>query len=155
MKVIIEGVDGVGKTTLAKHIAKMFDLEYNHDSCPRDFKAYKEELLNHKNRVYDRFFFGQFAGYQTKSETLLSKKELKKLINIAKDNGVIILLCYDSIDSIVKRFKNNGDDIKWMIKTGFNSVTDFVTHIQNGFLEIAKVGGAYINYIDMSKVKYL
>ena len=39
-----------------------------------------------------------------------------------------------------------------MKKTGFNNAKEFITKIQNGFLKIAKLGGACINYIDMSKV---
>ena len=152
MKVIIEGVDGVGKTTLAKRIAKMFNLQYSHDSCPRTFEEYRDELLNGANKVYDRFFFGQFAGYQSKSEKLISESELKDLIGIAKEKGVLIMLCYDKVENISKRFKHNEDDIKWMEKTGFTSIEEFIRHIQTGFLNIAKVGGDYINYIDMEQV---
>lgn len=152
MKVIIEGVDGVGKTTLAKQIAKLFNLEYCHDSKPRTLKDYYEELTNGKDRVYDRFFFGQFAGYQSKSERLINKMELGALIEVCKEQGIPIIVCYDKVENILKRFKHNDSDVEWMKKTGFNSAEEFITRIQNGFLKIAKVGDTYINYLDMSKV---
>ena len=152
MKVIIEGVDGVGKTTLAKRIADMFNLQYSHDSRPRTFEEYRDELLNGANKVYDRFFFGQFAGYQSKSERLISESELKDLIGLAKEKGVLILLCYDKVENIVSRFKHNEDDKEWMKKTGYTSIEEFVRHIQTGFLNVAKIGGDYINYIDMEQV---
>lgn len=153
MKVIIEGVDGVGKTTLAKQIAKLFNLEYCHDSKPRTYKEYAEELSNGKDRIYDRFFFGQFAGYQSESERLLDRHSLSQLIDMyCVGQGVVIIVCYDKVENILKRFKHNDSDIEWMKKTGFNSAEEFITKIQQGFLDIAKIGGAYINYIDMSKV---
>ncbi len=152
MKVIIEGVDGVGKTTLAKQIAKIFNLEYCHDSKPRTFDEYKYELTYEDDKVYDRFFFGQFAGYQSESERLITKEQLKVLIDIAKEQGVVIMVCYDKVDNIVKRFKHNDSDVEWMQKTGYNSVREFIKNIQQGFIDISRLGGNYINYIDMSRL---
>lgn len=152
MKIIIEGCDGVGKTTLAQRLADMFNLQYSHDSCPRTFKEYQVEMLNGIPRVYDRFFFGQFAGYQTSKERILSIEELKELLNLAKEKGIIILLCYDKVENILKRFKHNEDDKIWMEKTGYASPEEFIQHIQEGFLKIAELGGDYINYICMEDV---
>lgn len=152
MKIIIEGVDGVGKTTLAKKIAELFNLEYCHDSKPRTFEEYKHELTWEDDKVYDRFFFGQFAGYQSESERLLDYRQLEELIHIAKEQGVVIIVCYDKVNRILKRFKHNDSDIEWMNKTGFKSVRAFIKSIQDGFLKIAKLGGDYINYIDMSRL---
>ena len=152
MKVIIEGVDGVGKTTLAKKMAELFNLEYSHDSKPRTYKEYVEELSNGKDRIYDRFFFGQFAGYQSADERLVNNYELVSLLNYCQSNGIIVIVCYDKVENILKRFKYNDSDVEWMNKTGFNSAKEFITKIQEGFLNIAKLGGTYINYLDMSKV---
>ena len=152
MKIILEGVDGVGKTTLAKKLAEVLRLEYCHDSKPRTYKEYLEELYNGKDRIYDRFFFGQFAGYQSAEERLISENDLRCLIDICKINGFPIILCYDKVENIVKRFKHNDDDKEWMEKTGFNNVEEFIRTIQTGFLDIAKVGGNYVNYLNMGKV---
>ena len=152
MKVIIEGVDGVGKTTLAKQIAKMFNLDYCHDSKPRTYLEYKNAIMCEDNKVYDRFFFGQFAGYQSTSERLITITELESLIDLAKEHGVVILVCYDKVENILKRFKNNDSDTEWMKKTGFENAENFIRTIQQGFMDISRVGGDYINYIDMSRL---
>lgn len=152
MKVIIEGVDGVGKTTLAKKIAELFNLKYCHDNKPRTYTEYLKELSNGKDCIYDRFFFGQFAGYQSKDERLLTEEELDYLINFCKQTGVVIIVCHDTVENIMKRFKYNKSDKKWMEKTGFKTPEEFIETIQNGFLRTASRGLSYINYLDMSKV---
>ena len=152
MKIILEGVDGVGKTSLALKLSKLFNLEYQHDSSPRTYNDYWEELNNDIPRVYDRFFFGQFAGYQSNEERLLTYPQLYSLINHAKENGILIILCYDKVESIVKRFKYNNSDKFWMDKMGVSSVEEFVEKIQNGFLAVAKLGGKAVQFLDMSGV---
>lgn len=153
MKFIIEGCDGVGKTTFAKKIAKLFNLEYQHDSAPRTYEEYFRELNNGIPRVYDRFFFGQFAGYQSEDERLINKVELIDLLNLAKRNNVVIILCVDKVSNIVKRFKHNDSDVEWMNKMKVNSVVEFVGKIQRGFINIAsEVGKSYVHFLDMSKI---
>lgn len=153
MKFVIEGCDGVGKTTFAKKIAELFNLEYQHDSAPRTYEEYFREINNGIPRVYDRFFFGQFAGYQKEEERLINRVELLNLIQEAKRNNVIVILCYDSVKDIVKRFKHNDSDIEWMNKMGVKSVKEFVEKIQTGFINIAKeVGKNYVHFLDMSKI---
>lgn len=153
MKIIIEGCDGVGKTTLAKKISELLNLEYQHDDAPRTYEEYYRELNNNIPRVYDRFFFGQFAGYQKEEERLVSKIELVDLVRLAKEKGVVIIVCTDSIDNIVKRFKHNDSDKEWMDKVGVGSVVEFVEKIQKGFLNIVlETDRDYINILDMSKI---
>lgn len=152
MKIILEGVDGVGKTTLALKLSKALGLEYQHDSAPRSYQEYWKELNNNIPRVYDRFFFGQFAGYQSDKERLLTYPELYSLIQFAKDKGVVIIVCKDKVENIAKRFKHNNSDKFWMDKVGVKSVEEFIERIQSGFLEVAKTGGEYINIIDMGDI---
>lgn len=70
MKIILEGVDGMGKTTLAQHLCRKFGLGYYHPPKPqlKDFKnfhiysfaEYKAALkLNHV--ILDRSFISEYA----------------------------------------------------------------------------------------------
>lgn len=152
MKIILEGVDGVGKTSLALKISKMMGLEYQHDSAPRTYEDYWQEMNNGIPRVYDRFFFGQFAGYQSSSERLLTYPELYSLMSLAKEKGIVVIVCYDKVENIVKRFKHNNSDQFWMDKVGVSSVEEFIEKIQGGFLAIAKTAGGNVNFLDMANI---
>jgi thymidylate kinase len=152
MKIILEGVDGVGKTSLALKLAKTLNLEYQHDSAPRSYEEYWKELNNGIPRVYDRFFFGQFAGYQSDKERLLTYPELYSLINFAKENSIMIIVCHDKVESIAKRFKYNNSDKFWMEKVGVSSVEDFIERIQKGFMDVAKLGGKAVHFLDMRRI---
>lgn len=152
MKIILEGVDGVGKTSLALKLSKVFGLEYQHDSAPRSYEEYWKELNNDIPRVYDRFFFGQFAGYQSDKERLLTYPELYSLIQFSHDNSVMIIVCVDKVENISKRFKYNNSDKFWMDKVGVTSVEEFIEQIQDGFLEVAKLGGKSVQFLDMSGI---
>ena len=71
MNIVIEGCDGTGKSTIAKHLCEKLGLKYWHESQQRTFDEYKQ-MLEYSNRwvtggfVFDRFCFGQFV-YNTEA----------------------------------------------------------------------------------------
>ena len=78
---------------------------------------------------------------------------LFRSVNFAKENGILIIVCYDKVENIVKRFKHNNSDKFWMEKVGVSSVEEFITKIQEGFLKMSTLGGnKTVNLLDMSKI---
>lgn len=105
MRIIIDGNDGVGKTTLAKRIAKDLDIKsYIHltNKDPKDFIFYRT-LLDKHNVIFDRSFLSEPIYSQVlnrKSE--IGLREINLLANIAKENNYVIIICH-SADKIYSK----------------------------------------------------
>ena len=71
LKIIIEGCDGVGKTTLVNKIKDMFSVPFEvvHGTreTPNNLEYYLRLLSSEKPMIFDRFYMGQFI-YQTEEE---------------------------------------------------------------------------------------
>lgn len=82
MLYILEGCDGVGKTTLANQLAPLLNAEVIHCTAetPNDFDFFHEiiTVAANKNIIADRFCYGQFV-YQEPVERPLTEAELRKL----------------------------------------------------------------------------
>lgn len=61
MHVIIEGTDGTGKTTLAKHLVEKLGASYHHSSAEtdNDFTYHMNLLEKSQPQVLDRFQIGE------------------------------------------------------------------------------------------------
>lgn len=66
--VIVEGVDGTGKTTIAHQIAEAYDADYQHVGPPQDdMTPFAEHVMyalstgETRRTVFDRFHLGTFA----------------------------------------------------------------------------------------------
>ena len=111
MKIIIEGCDGSGKTTLANKLAKVFNCEIEHDSTPCDFKNYSTRLQDGKNTIYDRFFLGQFV-YNKENERLLTHTELTQLKTLCIKLDVLMIYVDIKDETLLKRLKNRSSEEK-------------------------------------------
>lgn len=77
MLIVLEGCDGVGKTTLAKQLQKLLDAKIIHCSSttPNDYDYFKNIIISSRGQVViaDRFCYGQFV-YQQESERPLGRE---------------------------------------------------------------------------------
>lgn len=97
MRVILEGVDGSGKTTLANILAHKYGLQICHctQHDPTDFNFYKETLRK-ENVVWDRHTIGELIYPKVfDRKTNVTGLEVKAIIDRAKSEGakIFVLTC--------------------------------------------------------------
>lgn len=112
MKIIIEGVDGAGKTTLAKILAEKYGLEICHctQHDPADFYFYRETLRK-ENVIWDRHTIGELIYpliFNRKAQ--ITDVEAKAVIDIAKSEGVKIFVLTAPLETLYKRLRTRDKD---------------------------------------------
>ena len=112
MKIIIEGADGTGKTTLAKILADKYGLEICHctQHDPADFYFYRETLRK-ENVIWDRHTIGELIYpliFDRKAK--ITDVEAKAVIDIAKSEDVKIFVLTAPIETIYKRLRAREKD---------------------------------------------
>lgn len=94
MMLVLEGIDGVGKTTLANLLSKAYNAGIIHATreTPNDWAWFNEvmDLAKDRNIIMDRSFWGQFV-YQDPEERKLSWEQLHELEHrLDQEGGKII-----------------------------------------------------------------
>jgi len=115
-KIILEGVDGAGKSTLAEKILKDnpdFRLVHCSRHTDNTYKYFKDLLLSEENLIFDRFMYGQFV-YQTaserKSKGWLDLSSLIDLDFLIKDIGADLIYVYSDLKKCLVNCKKDSDD---------------------------------------------
>lgn len=106
MRIILEGPDGAGKTTIVNKLAKDFNLEIQHVSGrdPNNFDWYIETFKK-DNVVFDRHFIGELIYPKVFfREQRLAYTEAQTLFNYAKEHNIIIIIITANEDDILRRF---------------------------------------------------
>lgn len=120
MMIVLEGVDGAGKTTLANILAKIYNAGIVHATreTPNNW-AWFSELMNvarDRNVIMDRSFWGQFV-YQDPEERKLSWEQLHELEHrLEQEDGKLIYVTADDED-ILKRLSDRAEDLSRPLKT--------------------------------------
>ena len=97
MRIIVDGNDGVGKTTLAKKLQKDLNIKsYIHlsGSDPKDFNFYYR-LLDKQDVIFDRSFMDEpiySIVLDRKCELTLVEEAL--LYNYVESNKIIVVICF-------------------------------------------------------------
>lgn len=123
MKIILEGIDNCGKSTLARKIQKEHpEMNYKIFHCTREtennYKFFENLLRSDENIIFDRFHIGQFV-YQSEQErrenkwlsnielSLLERYTMRRMIH----NGELKVLYVSSpIEHCFKECKKSCDD---------------------------------------------
>ena len=119
MLFVLEGCDGSGKSTVARHIKSIVpNAEIIHCTAetPNDFKFFAELILAAKDRniIADRFCYGQFV-YQSKAERHLSYEELIALETLMLREGAKVIHVTASVDEIENRLMLRGEKTRMSV----------------------------------------
>lgn len=115
MVIIIEGVDGVGKTTLSKKFSEKYNFEYIKESYTDDCKEKEkriqlilERVMSNKNYIYDRTTLIDDFVYSFLNIKQSSLSKYLKIIDAILSKCKIFHLTID--ENIRKeRFEKRGD----------------------------------------------
>lgn len=144
MKIILEGADGTGKTTLAKMLVEKYDISYmniNRED-PNDYPFYFQTLRKNKI-VYDRHFIGEmiYPNIFNRKQNLLLM-QFKHLLEFSKENNFKILVLFSENETILNRQKNDE----------YEEVTQNILKINDSFIDIANKFG--IQLVDVTKTNF-
>ena len=143
--IIIEGTDGVGKTTLAKNLASAYGYNYFHSSSktPNDYQYHFSLLDSDDKVVLDRFHIGELiypilfdrdSKLTVESATMLSRM----------DDTLTIILYSSSDEFIINRIVERGDAEDMKVVIAANKMFQMIGQ----FLELL---GVEVMMIDVSK----
>ena len=111
-KIIVEGCDGTGKTTLCKKLAEHYGLDIVHVTSkdPNDFEFYRQ-LLRKTNVVFDRHFVGELIYPEVyKREGKLTLPGAWYLRNLCMEEKVVPIILTTSLEEIRKRLQVRGEE---------------------------------------------
>lgn len=143
MNIVIEGCDGTGKSTIAKHLCEMLGLQYWHESQPRNLQEYVQ-MLDYGGFVFDRFCFGQFV-YNTPDQRKLTVEELKYLTEkVFPATNTVFLYVDAHTDTIIKRLIERGEGNEKIIP----EMTKYIKNIRGTYRSVLRQAG--VPYIEIN-----
>ena len=124
--IIVEGLDGTGKTSVVSELKKMGlnDVTYNYDKATQSFatKYFNIDLYTAKNGVSDRSFTSEMAkGILVRGLCRLTDDEYEKLLKYYGSFGTKIIYLKADKNVLLDRRKFDPDDFK-MISELYDAV---------------------------------
>lgn len=118
MRIILEGCDGTGKTTLAKILADKYGLDVchctQHDGKDYDFYF---QTLRKENVIWDRHTLGELIYpeiFNRPSE--INLEEVWSLVRYAKENDIKFFVLTTDQETLRKRLLSRGTEDYRIIK---------------------------------------
>ena len=97
-KIVFEGPNNVGKSTLIKELRKYLDFEVEHVTaiCPNDYRFYNDLLSAMEPMIFDRLHLGEMIyPIVYDRDGKLSTEEFDKLLVEHKDRVLIVIVDAD------------------------------------------------------------
>lgn len=112
MKIILEGVDGAGKTTLAKILAEKYGLDICH--CTQydaaDYNFYRQTLRK-ENVIWDRHTLGELIYPKIFDRNQqIGTEDARLVMHYAKKEGVKVFVLTADIATIYNRLNERGNE---------------------------------------------
>lgn len=125
MKIILEGCDGTGKTTLAKMLADKYGLDICHctQADPADYEFYKQTARK-DNVVWDRHTIGELIyPFVFGRKPKISPENARLVLAYAREAGAKIFILTSDNEEIKRRLIARGkedqrilDKLEWIDK---------------------------------------
>lgn len=112
MKIILEGCDGTGKTTLAKLLANRYGLDICHctQHDPADYNFYRQTLRK-ENVVWDRHTLGELIYPQVFGRNpQIGTEDARLIVHYAKQEGVKMFVLTATDETILERLAARGNE---------------------------------------------
>lgn len=119
VKIILEGCDGTGKSTLAKRLADIHQLKIVSFSYPKTedekkhmVEMYEDFLMNNDDCIMDRSWYSEMVyGPILRKEVNVTDADMVYLESLLLANGGgYVIHCTDKLSDLYKRLKRRGDD---------------------------------------------
>lgn len=150
MKIIVEGPDGVGKSTLVNYIANKYNLSIYHSSSEtKNDLEYHEDLISKDNVILDRANLGEIVyPLVYNRETKMDWDKQIDFMNECQDEEIIYIIMYASdFEDLKSRLYKRGDT---------NRVLENAEKINIAFKLLAEQFSSFydnVYCIDISKVE--
>ena len=144
---IIEGIDGVGKTTLVEYLQSygMKKYHFDYDSKNMDlFTKYMKVLLEDDSKlVLDRSFISEMVyGPVIRNKCKLSLEDYTKLLIVYKNVGTKIIYLTAPKDVLLKRRTEE--------KSDYEIITNYYEELNKKYDEIMEYSSKFIDIIDIN-----
>ena len=118
MIIIIEGVDGSGKTMLAQQISRQTKYPIVHRTKPKDegekalmMGEYLQAVRSSKNIIFDRCWYSEMAyGPVMRDKSYISYPQMYELEKQLARVGALIIYCTGAESMLWKRCQTRGED---------------------------------------------
>lgn len=131
MRIIIEGADGTGKSTLVNKLKERYKTDTLHitNLDPNDFEFYKQSLRK-SNIIYDRNLLGEMVYPSIFGRSgNLEWYELSYLLSLALENNFKIIVLTASNETLNDRLSR---------KFEYETVINNINKINGAFIDIAE-----------------
>ena len=119
MLIVLEGADGVGKSTIAKRLARILNARIIHctKDTPNDLAYFRSILYASEEQhiIADRFCYGQFV-YQSEEERKLTQDELYRLEADMLNMGAKVIYVTASEKTIEARLNKRNEIPMYPVK---------------------------------------
>lgn len=144
---IIEGIDGVGKTTLVEYLQSygMKKYHFDYDSKNMDlFTKYMKVLLEDNSElVLDRSFISEMVyGPVIRNKCKLSIEDYTKLLVAYKNTGAKIIYLTAPKDVLLKRRNDE--------KSDYEIITNYYEELNKKYDEIMEYSSNFIDVIGIN-----
>lgn len=115
MKIILEGADGTGKTTIAKILADKYKLDICHCTAddPGDYNFYRQTIRK-ENIIWDRHTIGELIYPDVFGrEQQIGVEDARLVLHYAKEEGVKVFVLTADDEEIKRRLivRGNEEDV--------------------------------------------